>query len=191
MRALIPEGDSRTRSVCQQCSFVDYQNPRIVAGAIVEHSDKILLCRRGIQPQRGLWTVPAGFLELGESTAEGAARETMEEAGAAIVVDAPFTHFDVSGIGQVYILFRARLAPPFTFAAQAPESLEARLFALDEIPWGELAFSSVQMALKMWCDDAVSGTWRFHQGTVLKEPGSGPNDPGTFKLVDEFTVPDQ
>lgn len=132
----------------QKCSFVDYQNPRLVVGVIVLHDGKVLLCRRGIEPQRGLWTVPAGYLECGESSAEGAARECLEEAGAHVEIDGPFCHYDIPAISQAYLLFRGRLAAPFTFAAQLPESLEARLFAPDQIPFDQLAFSSVSIALK-------------------------------------------
>lgn len=141
MALITPEGDSRPRSVCSApaCGYTDYVNPRMVVGAIVEHEGKILLCRRGIQPQRGLWTVPAGFLEVGESTAAGAARETMEEAAAAVDILGPYVHYDIVGIGQAYLLFRARLAPPFTFAAVLPETLEAGLFAPDEIPFDEVS----------------------------------------------------
>lgn len=176
------------RSVCSSCATVDYFNPRIVVGAIVEHDGKILLCRRGIEPQRGLWTVPAGFLELGESTAEGAARETLEEAGAHIDIVSPYVHFDIVGIGQAYVLFRSKLKAPYTFQAQAPESLDAQLFSLADIPWGELAFSSVAMALRHYIDDTKEGKYGFHHGVIHKQAGSGPNDAGTFKLVDEFSV---
>jgi len=100
----------------------------MVVGAIVEHENKLLLCRRGIQPQKGLWTVPAGFLEMHESTAQGAARETMEEAGASIEIDAPYAHYDIVGIGQIYLLFRARLVFPFTFSAQTPDPWKPSCF---------------------------------------------------------------
>lgn len=164
----------------------------MVVGAIIEHDGKVLLCRRGIQPQKGLWTVPAGFLELGESTAQGAARETLEEAGASIEIQAPYAHYDIVGIGQAYLLFRAKLAAPYTFSAQAPESLDAQLFPLSDIPWDELAFSSVAMALKSWVTEKeAGGEFRFRHATIIKEPGSGPNDPGTFKLVEPFTVPSE
>lgn len=133
----------------------------MVVGAIVEHEGKILLCRRGIQPQRGLWTVPAGFLELGESTAAGAARETMEEAAAAVDILAPYVHFDIVGIGQAYLLFRAKLAAPFTFAAVEPETLETALFAPDEIPFDEVChllafFWPIKPILTCFCPTVCS-----------------------------------
>jgi ADP-ribose pyrophosphatase YjhB (NUDIX family) len=133
--------------------------------------------------------VPAGFHELGESTAEGAARETLEEAGAAIEILAPYVFYDIVGIGQSYVLYRARLAPPFTFFAREPETLEARLFAPDEVPFDELAFSSVGMALRAYFADLQAGFFHVHQGKIVKDPGAGPNDPGTFKLVDHFALP--
>lgn len=137
---VIPEGDTHWRHVCTSpgCARIDYINPRMVCGCIVEHEGKILLCRRGIEPQRGLWTVPAGFLEQQESTAAGAVRETWEEAAARVEGVAPYCHFDIPVISQAYILFRARLAPPYTFAAQHPESLEAALFAPEDIPFDQV-----------------------------------------------------
>jgi ADP-ribose/FAD diphosphatase len=167
----------------------DFYNPRLIVGAIIEHDNGILLCRRGIQPQRGLWTVPAGFLELGESTAAGAARETLEEAAAAVEVIAPFVHYDIVGIGQSYLLFRARLAPPHSFSAVAPETLEARLFALDELPWDEMAFSSVSLALQRYLADRQRGEFGFHSGSIVKRAGAGANEPGSFSLVQTFEVP--
>ncbi|KAL4859456.1 Nudix hydrolase 23 [Chlorella vulgaris] len=184
----MPEGDTLWRHVCQKCSFVDYQNPRLVVGVIVLHDGKVLLCRRGIEPQRGLWTVPAGYLECGESSAEGAARECLEEAGAHVEIDGPFCHYDIPAISQAYLLFRGRLAAPFTFAAQLPESLEARLFAPDQIPFDQLAFSSVSIALKSYLQDLSSGRTTVHHGVIQKAPGSSPNDPGSFRLVDSFEL---
>ncbi|KAL4533843.1 hypothetical protein Ndes2437B_g03165 [Nannochloris sp. 'desiccata'] len=190
MELIIPEGDSRTRSVCQNadCRYHDYFNPKMVVGAIIEHEDKILLCRRGIMPQRNLWTIPAGFLEVGESTAAGAARETLEEAGANIEIIAPYVHYDIVGIGQAYLLFRAKLSSPFTFAAMPPESLDAALFAPENIPFDEIAFSSVSIALKSYLEDREKGDFKFRHGSIIKEPGSGPNEPGTFKLTELYTV---
>ncbi|PSC68287.1 Nudix hydrolase chloroplastic [Micractinium conductrix] len=161
----------------------------MVVGAIVEHEGNILLCRRGIEPQRGLWTVPAGYLECGESTAAGAARETWEEAGARVDLDAPYVHFDIPGISQAYILFRGRLAAPHTYAAQLPESLEAALFAPEDIPWGELAFSSVSIALRSYVADLAAGTFSVHHGVIVKRPGSGPNEPGSFLLEGHYALP--
>jgi len=188
MELIIPEGDSRTRSVCPVCRYHDYFNPKMVVGAIIEHEGKILLCRRGIMPQRNLWTIPAGFLEVGESTAAGAARETLEEADAKIEIIAPYVHYDIVGIGQAYLLFRAKLLSPFTFAAMPPESLDAALFAPENIPFDEIAFSSVSIALKSYLEDRKKGDFKFRHGSIIKEAGSGPNEPGTFKLTELYTV---
>jgi ADP-ribose/FAD diphosphatase len=191
MELIVPEGDSKVRSVCTApaCRYHDYVNPKMVVGAIIEHEGKILLCRRGIMPQKNFWTVPAGFLEVGESTAAGAARETLEEAGAKIEILAPYVHYDIVGIGQAYLLFRAKLAPPpYTFAAIPPETLEVQLFSPAEIPFDELAFSSVSIALKSYLEDREKGEFKFRHGAIIKEPGSGPNDPGTFKLTELYTV---
>ncbi|EFN59419.1 hypothetical protein CHLNCDRAFT_18991, partial [Chlorella variabilis] len=197
MELALPEGDGQWRHVCQRCSYVDYQNPRLVVGCIVQHEGRILLCRRGIEPQRGLWTphpapslaAPAGYLECGESSAAGAARETLEEAGARVDIQGPFCHYDIPGISQIYVLFRGRLAPPFTYAAQQPESLEAALFAPEEIPWDQLAFSSVSIALRSYLADQASGRFAVHHGVIQKRKGSGPNEPGSFQLVDHFALP--
>lgn len=141
------EEDGRWRHVCGTCRHVHYLNPLMVVGCLVEHEGSVLLCRRGIEPQVGLWTLPAGFMELGEGSAEGAARETAEEAGAAIEDLVPYAHFDIPAIGQSYHLFRARLSPPFTFRAVAPESLDVQLFHGDQIPWDEVReFNVVALA---------------------------------------------
>ena len=140
MELVVPGGDNRERSVCQNvdCKYIDYYNPRMVVGAIVEHDDKILLVRRGIQPQKGLWTLPAGFLELHESTQEGAVRETLEESGARVDILSPYAHYDIVAIGQTYVFFRASLCPPYTVASSTAESTEIKLFGIDEIPFDEV-----------------------------------------------------
>lgn len=188
MHTVVPDGDNRIRSVCSTCSFIDYVNPRLVVGAIIEHQGQILLCKRGIQPQKGLWTVPAGYLEVGESSVQGAVRETMEEAAATIQILAPYCHYDIVNIGQAYLLFRAKLVAPYEFAPCQPESLEARLFSPSNLPFDKIAFSSVSLALKAYVSDIENGTFPFRHGTIIKQSGSGPNDPGTYQLVDMFTV---
>ena len=183
------DGD-RDRLKCSSCNYVHYQNPKMVVGAIVEHEDKILLCRRGIEPQYGYWTIPAGYLEMGESTAEGAQRETLEEADAVIDIIAPYCHYDIVNINQTYLLFRAQLAAPFTWSAKLPESTEAALFALDDIPFDELAFSSVSLALSRYVKEHRNGkSFSFQHGTIEKKQGSNPNESGTFQLVDTWEVP--
>lgn len=156
----IPEGQDRPRYICEDCAAIHYQNPRMVVGAIPLTGDNILLCRRAIEPRRGRWTIPAGWLENGETVAEGAIRETAEEAGAKIDELQPYVHIDLPFINQVYFIFRARLLD-LGFHAGA-ESLEVRLFAADEIPWDDLAFPAVREALKCFTEDLQRGTFPFH-----------------------------
>jgi ADP-ribose pyrophosphatase YjhB (NUDIX family) len=150
----IPDGDNRERLVCLECGHVDYQNPKVVVGSVVAHGGRVLLCRRAIEPRRGFWTLPAGYLELGETIEQGAKREAQEEAEAAILLDGVLALFSVSRIGQVQVMFRARFADPPSsggpiFAA-GPESLEVGLFAWEDIPWPEIAFPTVRWALEAW-----------------------------------------
>lgn len=141
-----PEDDTRLRRVCDSCGWIDYENPKIVVGSVVEHEGKILLCRRAIEPRHGYWTLPAGFLEEHETVEDGARREAMEEAIAEIEPTALLAIYSVPRISQVQIFYRARLARP-DFGV-GPESLEVALFAWEDIPWDELAFPSVHWALK-------------------------------------------
>ena len=147
----VPEGDTLEREVCTQCGFVDYRNPKIVTGSVVAHGDRVLLCRRAIEPRQGFWTLPAGYMELGETVAEGAMREAWEEAGARIVIEGMLACYSVSRIGQVQIIHRARFDGPVAFEA-GTESLEVALFGWDEIPWDDIAFPTVHWALQAWRD---------------------------------------
>jgi ADP-ribose pyrophosphatase YjhB (NUDIX family) len=147
---IIPAGDNRERQVCGACGYIAYENPKVIIGSVVEHGGKVLLCRRAIEPRSGFWTLPAGYLELNETAAEGARREAMEEAGAEIALDGVLALYDVSRIGQIQIIYRARLVKPGI--AAGPESLEVGLFAWDDIPWNLLAFPSVRWALNAWHD---------------------------------------
>jgi ADP-ribose pyrophosphatase YjhB (NUDIX family) len=160
----IPEGDTLPRHVCASCATIHYENPKVVVGCIPEWEDRVLLCRRAIEPRRGLWTVPAGFMENGETTAEGAQRETLEEANARVDVLGLYALFNIPHISQVYLLFRARLLDldfhPGT------ESLETRLFRESEIPWDEIAFITVRRTLNHYFADRRTGEFRFHVGTV-------------------------
>ncbi len=131
--------------MCEDCGFVVYDNPKVVVGAVCDWQDRILLCRRAIEPRRGYWTLPAGYLEQHETTVEGAEREAREEAGARIHVDAHLAVYSIPKLSQVQVIFAARLVSPQL--SPGPESLETRLFAWDEIPWDELAFPSVRWAL--------------------------------------------
>jgi len=151
----VPEGDNRERMVCPDCGFINYENPKIVVGAVCLWQEQFLLCRRAINPRRGYWTLPAGYLELNESTMAGAMREAWEEAEARITIDGLLAVYDIPRISQVQIIYRARLDAP-EFAAGA-ESLEVKLFAWNEIPWHELAFPSVRWALEHYRDCAASG----------------------------------
>lgn len=141
----IPPGEDRERLVCADCGFIQYDNPKIVVGAVVEHDGRILMCKRAIEPRSGFWTLPAGYLELNETTAAGAAREAWEEARAKIEIRDLMAVYNVPRISQVQMFYRARMAEP-TFSA-GPESLDVKLLAWDDIPWRELAFPSVKWAL--------------------------------------------
>lgn len=145
----IPAGDDKTRSVCQRCDFVDYQNPKIVAGSVVVKDGKILLCKRNIEPRKGYWTLPAGFMELGETVEEGAKREAYEEALADITIDRLLAVYSVARIGQVQIMFRATLEGDFGIGE---ESQDVQLFDWKDIPWSELAFPTVVWALTHYAE---------------------------------------
>ncbi len=153
----IPEGDNRERLICADCGHIAYDNPKVVVGSIILADDLVLMCRRAIEPRRGFWTLPAGYLEHGETLEEGAAREAWEEAQADIVLDGILGVFSISRIGQVQVIFRARFASPGKprFAA-GPESLEVALFTLPQVPRDAIAFPSVIWALDAW-RDAGSG----------------------------------
>jgi ADP-ribose pyrophosphatase YjhB (NUDIX family) len=147
----IPEGDTRERLVCPGCGHIDYQNPKIVAGAVVAHRGRVLLCRRAIEPRRGFWSLPAGYMELGETIEEGARREAREETATEIALDGLLAVFSIGRIGQIQIIYRARFADPATprFAAGV-ESSDVRLFAWEAIPWDEIAFPTVRWSLDAW-----------------------------------------
>lgn len=147
----IPDGDNRERLMCRDCGHVAYENPKIVVGAVVEHDGKVLLCRRAIEPRHGFWTLPAGYMELGETVQEGAMREVLEEAEADVTLDGILGVYSISRIGQVQIIFRARFADPAVprFGAGS-ETLEAGLFTWDDIPWDQIAFPTVRWALDAW-----------------------------------------
>ncbi len=146
----IPEGDSREHMVCADCGHIAYVNPKVVVGAVVVAGDSVLLCRRAIEPRQGFWTLPAGFLELGETLQEGAARETWEEAQAPFEIDGILGIFSINRIGQVHVMLRARFATSPTRFAAGVESLEVRLFAWERIPWDRIAFPSMRWALDAW-----------------------------------------
>ncbi len=141
----VPEGDDRPRLTCADCGYIAYENPKIVVGSVCSWQDRILLCRRAIDPRREYWTLPAGYLELNESTSDGAVREAWEEARAKIRIDALLAVYNIPRISQVQLIYRAALTSPDV--APGPESLEVGLFAWEEIPWDDIAFPSVHWAL--------------------------------------------
>lgn len=164
----VPEDDNRERYVCDGCGHIHYQNPNIVAGCIVETGSaqdrQLLLCRRAIEPRVGYWTMPAGFMENGETVAEAAARETMEEAGAAVEVYTLMGVYSVPHISQVHMMFRGTLLNEDF--APGIESLETTLFKLDDIPWDELAFKVTTLALKHYVEDPTAIETRIDQIVV-------------------------
>ncbi|MBI1206888.1 MAG: NUDIX domain-containing protein [Azospirillum sp.] len=141
----IPVGDDRERLVCPDCGYIAYRNPLIVVGSVAVWEERILLCRRAIEPRRGFWTLPAGFLEERESTTEGALREAWEEARARLEIDGLLAIYNLPRISQVQLIYQARLISPEV--AAGPESAEVGLFAWPDIPWGEIAFPTTQWAL--------------------------------------------
>lgn len=167
----VPPGDSLPRHCCEACSTIHYQNPKMIVGCIAEWEDRILLCRRAIEPRHGMWTVPAGFMENGETTMQGAARETLEEANARVEIGPLYAMYSIPHINQVYILFRARLLD-LVFSA-GTESLEVRLFEEAEVPWEQLAFATVRNTLTHYFSDRQAGEYRFHLGTIERAPQRG------------------
>lgn len=166
----IPEGDNRPRYVCVACHSVHYQNPNIVAGCIPEWEDQILLCQRGIEPRFGLWTLPAGFMENGETTPQAAERETREEANANVQIESLYTVFNLPHINQVYLLFRARLLD-LDFGA-GNESLDVQLYGEEDIPWDELAFPVIKETLGLYFADRSIGDFGVHVGDIERLPGA-------------------
>lgn len=142
----IPDGDDRQRLVCDACGFVDYENPKIVVGAVATWEDKVLLCRRAIDPRKGYWTLPAGFLELHETAIDGARREAWEEARAEIEIDQLLAVYSIPRISQIQLIYRARLVSPDVSAGE--ETAELDLFAWNRLPWDDIAFPSVHWALR-------------------------------------------
>jgi ADP-ribose/FAD diphosphatase len=185
MQYRVPDGDTHPREVCGSCGVVEYRNPRLVVGALVTRGPgncEVLLCRRAIEPQLGLWTLPAGYLEVGESTADGARREVLEETGAEVEVLRPYAHFDVPAVASAWLLFLAKAVegPRGEPRAVTPESLETRWFSVvaegaaaaggraataaapsptaEPVPWSDLAFSSVTTALRLYAEDVAAGS---------------------------------
>jgi ADP-ribose pyrophosphatase YjhB (NUDIX family) len=163
---LVPPGDTRERFVCPQCNTIHYQNPRNVGGTIPVWDDQVLLCRRAIEPRRGYWTLPAGFMELGETTAQCAIRETLEEAGARVEILSLFSLMNVPHAEQVHLFYLARLLDIDVAAGE--ESLEVALFREEEIPWDEIAFPTVAQTLRFFFADRVTGQFGLHSADILR-----------------------
>lgn len=170
----VPAGDNRERHVCDTCDTIHYQNPKIVAGCIPVWRHRILLCKRAIEPRSGLWTLPAGFMENGESTADAAIRETWEEAQANVKINSLFGVFSIPHINQVYMMFLASLATD-DFAS-GPESADVRLFTDDEIPWDELAFPVISLTLERYLADKQTGQFKVHLDNIHVHPRKNGSD---------------
>jgi ADP-ribose pyrophosphatase YjhB (NUDIX family) len=156
----VPEGDNRARLVCPDCGYVEYANPKVVVGAVCTWENRILLCRRAIKPALGRWTIPAGFLELGETTSQGAAREVWEEARARIRIEDIIGIYEIPHISQIYMIYRALMVGPE--CAPGDESQEVEMLDWEAIPWDQLAFPSVVWALQRFREGG--GPW-FHTAT--------------------------
>jgi len=170
---MVPPGDTHERDVCESCGAVHYQNPRNVVGALPVWEDKILLCRRAIEPRYNTWTLPAGFMELGETTGQGAHRETMEEAGVNIELGPLYTVIDVPHAEQVHFFYLAKVLDPAL--APGEETLEARYFRPDEIPWEELSFRTVITTLEHYLHDRETGSFPMHHyGIPIPPPKRRP-----------------
>jgi len=165
LKLRIPDHDDRERHVCEACGCVHYVNPRIIVCAIPAWEDQVLLCKRAIEPRYGTWTLPGGFMEVGESTQEAATRETREEAGASIEVLELYSLFNVIHIDQVHLFFRATLLTP-EFAAGV-ESLEVGLFREVDVPWDNIAFPAVAETLRQYYRDLRAGNFRLRLADVL------------------------
>ncbi|WP_372701509.1 NUDIX hydrolase [Castellaniella sp.] len=160
----VPPDDNRIRDLCSHCGAVHYQNPRNVVGIVPILGDQVLLCRRAIEPRHGKWTLPAGFMELGETSQQGAARENQEESGARIRVQSLFTVIDVPSVNQVHLYYLAEVLGPKL--APGPETLEAAFFDFDAIPWRELAFRTVSTTLRHYLDDRPKGRFPTHHYAI-------------------------
>jgi ADP-ribose pyrophosphatase YjhB (NUDIX family) len=159
------DGDTRERAVCNACHTIHYENPLNVVGTVPVWGNKVLLCKRNIEPRFGKWTLPAGFMELNETVAEGAARETVEEAGAQFEIQELFTLMNVTRVGQVHFFYRAQLTSDQFDPGH--ETQEARLFAEDEIPWDEIAFRTVKETLQHYFADAKKGKFELHHVDIV------------------------
>jgi ADP-ribose pyrophosphatase YjhB (NUDIX family) len=166
----IPMHDDQLRHVCSACGLVHYQNPKLVVGCIPLWKDRILLCKRDIEPRRGYWTLPAGYLENGETMAQGAARETREESGAQVADLVPYRLYDIVHVRQIYLIFLAKLQAP-TFHP-TKESSEVKLVSEGQIPWDEIAFPVIHETLEDYCHDSPAGRFPFRNAQIRTRLGS-------------------
>lgn len=166
----IPDGDNRQRYVCDRCGAIHYQNPRVIVGILPVYKQQILLCRRAIEPRHGFWTLPAGFLENGESTLDGALRECQEEANASVINPVLYALYDIPHIHQVYVFYRAELSDP-SFGPSI-ESTEVKLFDECDIPWEQLAFPVVQLVLDQFLEDRKGNQYKVIREDI-KSPWQG------------------
>ncbi len=166
VRRRVPAGDTLPRYICDACRTVHYQNPRIIAGCVAQWEDRVLLCRRAIEPRHGRWTLPAGFMENGETADAAAVRETFEEAQARVELDSLYTLFSLPHINQVYLLYRGRLLD-LEFGP-GPESLEVDLFREQDVPWEQLAFPTIVETLRLFFAERRRGRFGVHTGTIDK-----------------------
>ena len=163
----IPDGDNRLRFVCNHCNTVHYQNPLVIVGVLPEYQQQILLCKRAIEPQKGRWTLPAGFLENDESTLDGALRECFEEANAKVIDPELYALYDIPYINQVYVFYRATLAN--NEFGPSSESTEVALFSEQDIPWNELAFPVVKAVLKQYLSDLENNNFAIIQDVITRK----------------------
>ncbi len=167
MRVGVPEGDDRPRHICDACGTIHYHNPKIIAGCIPVWGDHVLLCRRAIEPRKGLWTLPAGFMEQGETLTHAAMREAFEEANVEVEITGLQSLFSLPHISQVYVFYHARMvAKRFSPGA---ESLDTRLFLEGEVPWNEIAFETVRRSLRYFFADRRNGVFNLHTEDVVPE----------------------
>ena len=162
----IPEDDNRQRYVCLSCEMIHYQNPKVVTGCLPVWEDKILLCKRAIEPRYGLWTLPAGVMELGETTVEAAARETMEEANARVNIQGLYVVINLTQVDQVFMMFRSQLLD-LDFSPGV-ESLAVELYTKQDIPWDSLAFGTIRQTLDFFFEDQQTGDYPLHVGDIVK-----------------------
>ena len=163
----VPRADNRPRHICTSCKTIHYQNPKIVTGCIPVWESQVLLCKRAIEPRYGLWTLPAGFMELGETTTEAAMRETLEEANARVELQGLYTVMNLPHVDQVYMMFRSRLLD--RDFSPGEESLEVRLYREEDIPWDTLAFATIRHTLQLYFQDQRSKRYKMRMGDIVKE----------------------